>query len=263
MANQQAPKGAKPGDGPFDDPALVVDAQPTAVFEGAVDATRSIGANQPDAAREQVSTERIAVVPAIPDQPARLPPPGRQARVERLIDEARFARRGRGEAYSQRKTLTLHQYHALCTFPAPGKADVGAPFFAAAKVPSMKAVSHARRPCESSSARNARQIRSQVPSSSQRFNRRQHVAGLGYSFGKSRQRAPVLSTHKIPSMTDRWAIHGRPPCLDRGTRGKCGAIFAHCASVRRTPALAISTSGQCRTAMREKVQVLTTSSGRL
>ena len=189
---------------------------------------------------------------------------GCYARGERLVDERDLGRRGRGEAYSQRKTLTLHQYHALCTFPALGRSDVRAPFFAEAKVPSMNAVSHWSRPRASSSVRNARQMRSHVPSSSQRLSRRQHVAGLGYSLGRSHHRAPVFSTHRMPSITARLPIQGRPPRRLRGSRGRCGSILAHCASVTRTLRLATSaTSGSCGTATIEKVQVLIASVTRL
>jgi hypothetical protein len=119
----------------------------------------------------------------------------------------------------------------------------------------MNAVSHCNRPRASSSAMIARQIRSQVPSSSQRCNRRQHVDGLGYSAGRSRQRAPVFSTHKMPSTTARWLAQGRPPRWDRGIGGRNGSILAHCVSVKRTPRLATSaTSGQCGTKSTIKVQ---------
>jgi hypothetical protein len=119
----------------------------------------------------------------------------------------------------------------------------------------MNAVSHCNRPRSSSSAMIARQIRSHVLSSSQRFSRRQHVDGLGYSAGKSRQRAPVFSTQRMPSMTPRWLAQGRPPRWDRGIGGRSGSILAHCASVKRTLRLATSaTSGQCGTKSAIKVQ---------
>jgi hypothetical protein len=128
----------------------------------------------------------------------------------------------------------------------------------------MNAVSHCNRPRASSSAMNERQIRSHVPSSSQRFNRRQHVDGLGYSAGRSHHRAPVFNTQRMPSMTARLPIQGRPPCRVRGSRGRSGSILAHCASVTRTLRLATSaTSGQCGTATREKVQGLCASVRRL
>jgi len=68
-------------------------------------------------------------------------------------------------------------------------------------------------------------MRSHVPSSSQRFNRRQHVAGLGYSLGRSHHRAPVFSTQRMPSITARLPIQGRPPRRLRGSRGRSGWIL--------------------------------------
>jgi hypothetical protein len=98
-------------------------------------------------------------------------------------------------------------------------------------------------------------MRSHVPSSCQRLSRRQHVEGLGYSAGKSRQRAPDFNTHKMPSSTARLSVHRRPPRQLRGSFGNNGSIRFHCASDRRIPFLAISTSGQCRTPFQRQVQV--------
>ena len=66
-----------------------------------------------------------------------------------------------------------------------------------------------RPPRGSSAAMNGRQSRRQVPSSFQRFSRRQHVDGLGYSAGRSHHHAPVLSTQRRPSLTARGSIQGR------------------------------------------------------
>ena len=118
----------------------------------------------------------------------------------------------------------------------------------------MNAVSHCNRPRASSSAMKVRQRRSHVPSSSHRRRRRQQGEGLGYSLGRSRHRAPVLSTQRMPSTTARWVTQGRPPRRLRGKRGSSGSILAHCASVRWTLRLATrATSGQCINAAREKL----------
>jgi hypothetical protein len=158
--------------------------------------------------------------------------------------------------YSQRNTLAVDHHHALRTLSPLGFADVGAPFFADANEPSMNTCSHPIRPRASSSSRNARHMANQVPSASHCRKRRQQVDPLGYPSGRSRQRAPVLRTHKIPSTTSRWLTRGRPPVRERRGRGRCGAIFAHCASVSRTLRLATLTSDQRSTATREKVQAL-------
>lgn len=71
MTRQQAPKGAKPSDRPFNDPPLVVDAQPAAVVERPIDAPAAVGADEPNAASEQAGAERVAVIPAIAHEAAR------------------------------------------------------------------------------------------------------------------------------------------------------------------------------------------------
>jgi hypothetical protein len=84
-------------------------------------------------------------------------------------------------------------------------------------------------PRASSSERKARQTLSHTPCFSHRANRRQQVAALGYSSGKSRQRAPVLSTQRMPSSTCRLSAHGRPRLFSTGSNG---SILCHCASDR-------------------------------
>src|SRR5262245_22792818 len=116
MAHEQAAKRAEPRNGALDDPARAIDPQTTAILVGAMDPIRAVRTDKRDAPRGESRAERIAVVGAVADQAMRLAPAGRYARGERLIDERDLGRRGRGEAYSHRNTLTLHQYHALCTF---------------------------------------------------------------------------------------------------------------------------------------------------
>ena len=91
-----------------------------------------------------------------------------------------------------------------------------------------------------SSARNARQILSQTPCSSQSRSLRQQVAGEGNSSGKSCQRAPLRRIHKMPSSTLRSEARGRPPRRRERGRGSKGRIFSHWASVNRRPYRAIS-----------------------
>ena len=98
----------------------------------------------------------------------------------------------------------------------------------------MKVSSQSRRPLASNSARNARQSRSHTSCSSQTLSLRQQVEALGYPSGRSRHRAPVFKTHRIPSSTKRLSVQGRPPRGWRGGAGSRGSIFAHCLSVRRT-----------------------------
>jgi hypothetical protein len=125
--------------------------------------------------------------------------------------------------------LAVDHHHPLRAFAPLGFADAKAPFLAGAKLPSRKLSLQSSLPLRSSSERNARQILSQTPCFSQRRNRRQQVLALGYSGGKSRHRAPVLSTHKMPSTTRRLSDQGRPRLLSRGSNG---SILFHRSSLK-------------------------------
>jgi hypothetical protein len=87
----------------------------------------------------------------------------------------------------------------------------------------------------SSSLRKTRQIRSHTPCSSHSFSRRKQLEGLGSSASRSRHRAAVLRTYRIPSKTARLGVQGRPSFGWRLRSGSRGSIFAHSLSVRRTP----------------------------
>src|SRR6516164_1448764 len=152
-------------------------------------------------------------------------------RRERLLGESHFRRGGRVKGVSQRKTAAVDHHHPLRPLAPLGFSDFSAPFFAGAKLPSRNDSLHSSCRRWFNSLRNARQIFSQTPCSSQSRSRRQHVEGWGYFSGRSCQRAPLRRIHKIPSNTRRFAIHGRPPLRCWGGLGSKGAIFCHCASV--------------------------------
>jgi hypothetical protein len=70
-------------------------------------------------------------------------------------------------------------------------------------------------------SRKACQILTKTPSPSHSVSRRQQVLGEGYCSGRSRQRAPLLRTHNIPSRQARSSAAGRPP---RGERLRSGRV---------------------------------------
>jgi hypothetical protein len=219
----------------------------------------TIGHDHRDPSARQAFAQGVTVVGAIRNQSigvAQAAVPSHPDGLQRRVNERDFGGSGRGDMYSHRNTLTVDHHHPLRTLSPLGFTDLRAPFFADANEPSMKACSQRIRPRASSWSRNARHIANQVPSSSHCRSRRQQVEPLGYPAGKSRHRAPVFNTQRIPSTTSRWLTRGRPPRRERRVRGRCGSIFAHCASVSRTSRLATSTSDQRSTATREKVQAL-------
>ena len=113
MANQQPPKGAKPGNGPFDDPAMTITPEPAAIFVSTMQIIGPIGTGQDNAARGELFPQRIAVVGAVGDQMFGMASVRGDAGLQRRVDKRDFRRRRRGNGDSQRNTLTLDQYHAL------------------------------------------------------------------------------------------------------------------------------------------------------
>ena len=259
VTNQQSSEPTKPGERPLNDPAMSIASQLSTVLESADGAVVPIRHDDGDPASREAFAKGVTVIRPVGDQPFRVPIPAAASDTngaQRRVDERDLRWGGRADMYSQRNTLAVDHHHALRTLSTLGFADVGAPFFADANEPSMNTCSHRMRPRASSCSRNARHIANHVPSTSHCRNRRQQVDPLGYPSGRSRHRAPVFRTHRIPSTTSRWLTRGRPPLRERRLRGRCGSILAHCASVSRTVRLPTLTSDQRSTATRKKVQAL-------
>jgi hypothetical protein len=234
--HHQTPEIAQPGKGPLDFPASTISAQLPAVLELGLGSITAVRTNQVDTMFLQPLAQRITVISLVGDQPfhAFTRPTTTRTRnlhvLQGLFDQGDFRRRGRCQCASQRNTLAVDHHHPLRTLAALGFPDARPPFFAGAKLPSAKVSSQSRYCRSSSSFKKARQISNQTPRSSQCFNRRQQVAGLGYLSGRSRHLAPVLNTQRIPSKTCRLLAQGRPP-LGPGTLwGNKGSSFCHCSS---------------------------------
>ncbi len=182
MANQQAAKLSEPCIGSFHNPAPEVAPEFASIFVKPFLVVLAVGHNQLDASLVQSLPQGIGVVAAVSDYafwplPRAAFRPGDVDFGERGFRKRNFCRRGTFQPNSQRKTLTVDQYHPLCPLATLGFADGSAPFFAGAKLPSKKVSSHWSRPSSSSAPSSARQASSQMPCSCQRCSRRQHVEG--------------------------------------------------------------------------------------
>ncbi len=237
MTYKQSAELTKPGVGALHDPAASVAAHLTSVFIAPPLVVLAVGRNQLDGPLLQSLTQRVGVVASVGDYAFRfLPRPAFGARdadfLERGFRKRNFCRRGTFQPNSQRKTLTVNQYHPLRPLAALGFTDRIAPFLAGAKLPSRKVSSHFSNPSWSSAPNRARHASSHTPSSCHCFSRRQQVAGEGYSSGRNRHAAPVCRIHRIPSKQARFDAQGRPRLsfLRRGW-GNNGSINSHCSSV--------------------------------
>jgi len=246
VAHDQTPEVSQPSVGALHDPSPSVAPQGSTVLGRRPNAILFVRADQFDPATLQTLSQRIAVVCFVGDHPQRFLP--RTARVmtpcypdrgERRFREPDFCRGCRVKVVSQRKTAAVDHHHPLRPLAPLGFSDSAAPFFAGAKLPSRNDSLHFNCWRSFNSLRNARQMFNQTPRSSQSRSRRQHVEGCGYFSGRSCQRAPLRRIHKIPSSTQRFSIHGRPPLRCLGGLGSNGAILFHCASVSNGPDRAI------------------------
>src|SRR3954468_2694624 len=186
VADEQSAKVSQPCEGPFHFVAFAVATKFATVVERSFLSPVSVRADQDDASFEQAPAQWIAVVGFVGhDSQRSIARAARTAArhlnaLQRWLGEGHFPRAGRLQFASQRNTLAVDHHHPLRAFAALGFSNAGAPFLAGAKLPSRNDSLQSRRPFWSKSERNCRQILSQVPSSSHRRKRRQHVLGLGY-----------------------------------------------------------------------------------
>src|SRR6266571_3517748 len=220
VANHQMAEVAEPREGTLDFPAPAVASQRSSVLGHRFASIPAMWRDQFDPALRQPLSQRVTVVTTVGDEAQRVLPRSPRAgsaahadRRERRFREPRFVRGCRTKVLSQRKTLAVDHHHPLRALAPLGFSDSSAPFLAGAKLPSKKDSLHCSCFRSLSSARNARQILSQTPCSSQSRSLRQQVAGEGNSSGKSCQRAPLRRIHKMPSSTLRSEARGRPAAL--------------------------------------------------
>src|ERR1039457_7597954 len=169
MANQQPAKQTKPGIGSLHDPAAPVSPQLAPIFVTPVLVVLPVRSNQFDASLLQSLPQGIGIVAGIGDHAFRFLP-GTTLRSRDAdfgkggFRQRNFCRRGTFQPNSQRKTLTVDQYHPLRPLAPLGFSDGSAPFFAGAKLPSRKVSSHLNRLSASSAPNRVRQASSQTPS---------------------------------------------------------------------------------------------------
>jgi hypothetical protein len=245
VADHQSAEIAQPGESPFDFPPMLVALRHFGRLFPAIFPVSPVRHQQANPFACQSGSQPIRIISFISDEPlgpaAGTTPtgPGNFNGFQGFFCQLYFCGRCRGNGASQRNTLAVDHHHPLRALPPPGFTDSGAPFFAGAKLASMKASCQSRSPSASSCDRKVRQIFSHRSCSVQRFKRRQQVTGLGYRSGRSCQRAPVRSTHRMPSKTTRLSVRGGPPFDPGLSEGNNGAILAHCSSVRNFEVVAI------------------------
>ena len=209
VPDQQSAETAKPCKRPLYNPTMSVPAELSTVLVARPLVCRTSRDDRFNSSLVQAPTKRIVVVSPVGDQSVRIPPrctrpmgsPYRHV-LERRLHESYFRRGRRVQVCSKRSTLAIDQNHPFRALSSFCLADFGPPFFAGAKLPSMKHSSHLIRSASVRFERNALHSSRRVPSSSHFFKRRQQVAGLAYRFGSSLQGAPAKESTDSPRDSD-------------------------------------------------------------
>ena len=261
MPNKQPPECTKPRKRTLNNPSVTIPPKRPTILGRRSDTISPVRANEFYLSSRQMAPQLVGIVSLVRNDSGRLlsgtswTVPGDRNSFKQVVDQVHLLWCRGGNGHSQRNTLAVDQNHALRTFPPLGTADCVAPFFAGKNEASINTFPHFSFCLSSSSERKARQTSSQVSSSSHWLRRRQQVDGLGYSGGRSLHRAPVFRTQRIPSMTSRLPIRGRPAPRFFGSFARTGSIWDHCLSVKRMRSLAIrNTSEQRHTTVLVHVQ---------
>jgi len=153
--------------------------------------------------------------------------------IKSIIDKCYFMRVSTGCINGDRKTESVCKAHNFGSLAPFGFAHTIAPFFAGAKVPSIKPSLKSIPPRSFRSLANPERILANTPDSVHSWKRRWHVLLGGYRSGKSFQGAPVRNIQRIPFSTALKSCGGLPdfPGPAFGFGMYC-SIFFHCSFVR-------------------------------
>src|SRR5271157_2104691 len=186
MTHQQSAELAKPCISSLHNPATNITPQFASILVAPLPVVLPVGRNQFDAALLGPLPQWVRIVAAVGNHAfgllSRTAFRARDADCgQRGFRKPNFTGGGTFQPNSQRKTLTVDQYHPLRALAPLAFTDGGAPFLAGAKLPSRKVSSHWSRPSSSSAPSNAGHASNQTPSSPHRCSRRQQVEGEGNS----------------------------------------------------------------------------------
>ena len=229
VSSHQSSEILQPREQPFDSPASRITTQTATVLSGRSDAITSMRCDHFNVLLCERFIQRIAIVGQVTNQALRFIL--NKALLQGSFDKGDFMRRSTLCVNGERNTSAVCHCHELRTLAALSFADGAAPFLAPTKVPSMKHSARSSLPRLRKSSASASSTWRSTPERTHCWKRRWQVWYDGKRSGKSCQRAPERSIHKIPFMTSRSSFGGLPrPSALRSCLGSSGSITFHCSS---------------------------------
>jgi hypothetical protein len=232
ITNNKTTKVLQPGKQAFNFPSLSVSPQGSTILGGRFDTVVFVWSNHLNATFfGQPLIKFVAVVSSVTYDFIRhiLKKTG----IKSLINKSYFMRASTGCVNGDRKTERVCKAHNLGSFAPFGFAHTIAPFFAGAKVPSIKPSLRSMPPRSFKSWASVVSILAKTPDSVHCWKRRWQVLFGGYRSGISDHWAPVRNIHRIPLSTSLGFCGGLPdfPGCALGF-GMNSAIRCHCSFVR-------------------------------
>ena len=230
VSNHQPSKVLQPGKKSFNFPSTPIAPQFSAILSRRLFTIRAMRRNHFNSFFSKSLIERVTIICLVANQQIRNF--FNKPFFERLLYQFDLMWVSTRDAYGDRKTSTVCHCHELRTLAPLGFPNTWAPFFAGAKLPSIKHSVKSSLPRSLRSRAKASSIVSMTPALSHSWKRRWQVWYGGYRSGKSFQGAPVRRTHSIASRISRDDLRGRPRLSSRaGITGICGSMTAHCSSL--------------------------------
>ena len=217
---KQSSEIAQPSEQALDLPAAHVATQNTSVLGLWSRSVAPMRSDQLYAVLFELRIEFVAGVGFIADQSSRLL--SKKRLLKGSLDKGDFMRRSTFCVNGDRKTIAVRHCHDLGPLATLGFANTRAPFFAAAKVASMKHSDRSSLPRLRRSSASASKTTRSVPVCTQAWKRLWHVWYGGYRSGRSAHGAPVRITQSTPlstarvsqSCSQRVSIVANRTCLD-------------------------------------------------
>jgi hypothetical protein len=230
ITNQNTSVVLQPGLLTFDLPTSFVSHQLAPILCFGLYSVSPVWNDQLNAFCTKFGIQRIAVVSTVSYQANWLG--SDKSRCDSRFHKGEYMRRSTFQVNDDRRIRDVCHCHNFRIFSPLGFSHSPPPFLADTNVPSMKHSERSSLPLSFKSSANVVSTFSNTPSRYPSWELRCQVAGEGYRSGISCQAAPVRSTHKMPFITFRLFMCGRPlPSSRRSLVGISGSSIAHCSSV--------------------------------